>query len=56
VEAMLANGPLLTDPRNASAQIVRHLESIVADSGNATSLRIKTPSISIDLRKASVSA
>ena len=51
----MASGPLLTDPRNASAQIVRNLESIVSDSGNGTSLRIKTPSMSIDLRKAPVS-
>ena len=56
VEAMMASGPLLTDPRNASAQIVRNLESIVSDSGNGTSLRIKTPSMSIDLRKAPVSS
>ena len=55
VEAMLASGPILTDPRNRTAQILRNMESIVAESGNTTSLRIKTPSISIDLRKATVS-
>ena len=52
----MASGPLLTDPRNSSARVILNLESIVADSGNATSLRIKTPSMSIDLKKTSVSA
>jgi oxaloacetate decarboxylase alpha subunit len=56
VEAMMASGPLLTDPRNSSARIIHNLESIVADSGNATSLRIKTSSMSIDLKRTSVSA
>jgi hypothetical protein len=52
---MLASGPLITDPRNRLAHVLRHVEGIVADSGNATSLRIRMPSVSIDLSRSKVS-
>lgn len=51
VEAMMASGPLIVDPRNRSALILQNLEGIVSDASNTTSLRLRTPSISIDLHR-----
>ena len=51
VDAMLAAGPLRTDPRRVSSRIGRHLESILAETGRSTSLAVSSPEFSVRLRR-----
>ena len=53
VDAMLAAGPVPTDPRRASRAIVAHIESLLAETTSLTSLSVSTPEASVTLRRRS---
>jgi oxaloacetate decarboxylase alpha subunit len=51
VDAMLAAGPIRTDPRRSANEIVNHVADLVAEAGNLTSLSITEPDLRMTLRR-----
>lgn len=51
VDAMLANGPIKTDPRTSASRIVENLRDLIDESREATSLAISQPGLSVKLRR-----
>lgn len=51
VDAMLAKGPIRTDPRRSANDIVRHLEDLIAEKRNVHGLSVTTPQFSLSLSK-----
>ena len=51
VDAMLAKGPIRTDPRRSSNDVVRHVQDLIAEKRKVTSLSVTTPAFSLTLRK-----
>jgi oxaloacetate decarboxylase (Na+ extruding) subunit alpha len=52
VEAMLASGPIKTDPRTSASAIVENVRELVTEANDARSLAISQPGLSIKLRRA----
>ena len=51
VDAMLASGPIKTDPRTSASQIVENVRELVAEARGASSLSLSQPGLSIKLRR-----
>ncbi|MFF2846094.1 hypothetical protein ACFVT5_07165 [Streptomyces sp. NPDC058001] len=51
VDAMIAAGPIRTDPRTASSAIVSHIKDLVAESRSLTGVSVSTPEMSLTLRR-----
>jgi oxaloacetate decarboxylase alpha subunit len=51
VDAMLASGPIRTDPRTSASRIVENVRELVAEAQNARSLSLSQPGLSIKLRR-----
>lgn len=51
VDAMLAKGPIRTDPRRSANDIVRNLEDLISEKRNVTGLSVSTPEFSLNLSK-----
>ncbi len=51
VDAMLAKGPIRTDPRRSANEIVRNLEDLIGERRKVTSLAVTTPEFSLSLAK-----
>ncbi|MGH3951629.1 MAG: carboxyltransferase, partial [Pseudonocardiaceae bacterium] len=51
VDAMLAAGPIRTDPRRSANEIVRHVADLVRESHRATSVSVSGPGMTVALRK-----
>jgi oxaloacetate decarboxylase alpha subunit len=51
VDAMIAAGPIRTDPRTRADRIVSHIEDLVAESRTLTSLSVTTGDASVTLRR-----
>ncbi|MCW3019042.1 MAG: Pyruvate carboxylase [Solirubrobacterales bacterium] len=56
VDAMLAAGPIRTDPRTRASEIVEHVADLVAESGSLSHLSLSRPGLSIDLRRGAPTA
>jgi oxaloacetate decarboxylase alpha subunit len=52
VDAMLANGPIRTDPRTSASQIVENVRELVAEAGDVTRVAVSQPGMSIKLSRA----
>ena len=51
VDAMLAKGPIRTDPRRSANDVVRHLQDLVGEKRKVTSLAVTTPTFSLSLSR-----
>jgi oxaloacetate decarboxylase alpha subunit len=51
VDAMLANGPIRTDPRTSASQIVENLRDLIQEAGQVTSIAVSQPGMSIKLSR-----
>jgi oxaloacetate decarboxylase alpha subunit len=51
VDAMLASGPIRTDPRTAASEIVENFRDLVAEARDASALAVSQPGMSIRLRR-----
>ena len=51
VDAMLAKGPIRTDPRRSANDIVRNLEDLITEKRSVTALSVSTPEFSLSLGK-----
>ncbi|MGM0930449.1 MAG: carboxyltransferase [Actinomycetota bacterium] len=51
VDAMLAAGPIQTDPRYSANAILNHIQELVATRGSATSLSLTTPEMRVRLAR-----
>lgn len=51
VDAMLAKGPIRTDPRRSANHIVDAVTDLIADPGGSRSFSVTTPEFSLTLRK-----
>jgi oxaloacetate decarboxylase alpha subunit len=51
VDAMLAKGPIRTDPRVAASNIVEHVAELVSEAGSLRSISISRPDLSINVRR-----
>ena len=51
VDAMIAAGPIRTDPRTKSSNIVSHIKDLVAESRSLTAVSVSTPEMSLTLRR-----
>jgi oxaloacetate decarboxylase alpha subunit len=51
VDAMLASGPIRSDPRTSASQIVENVRELVAEANNARALSLSQPGLSIKLRR-----
>ena len=51
VDAMLAAGPIRTDPRRSANEIVAHVADLVAERRSLTSLAVRTPLFSLSLSR-----
>jgi oxaloacetate decarboxylase (Na+ extruding) subunit alpha len=51
VDAMLASGPIESDPRTSAAAIVENIRDLVHETSGATSVSISQPGLSIELRR-----
>jgi oxaloacetate decarboxylase alpha subunit len=51
VDAMLASGPIRTDPRTSASNIVQHVRELVSEARDASSLSLSQPGLSIKLRR-----
>jgi oxaloacetate decarboxylase alpha subunit len=51
VDAMLASGPIRTDPRTSASQIVENVRELVAEARQASSLSLSQPGLRISLRR-----
>ncbi len=51
VDAMLASGPIRTDPRTSASAIVQNIRDLVDEAQHATSLTISQPGMSLRMRR-----
>ncbi len=51
VDAMLANGPIRTDPRTSASQIVENVRDLIQEAGEVTSIAVSQPGMSIKLSR-----
>ncbi|MGQ0629490.1 MAG: carboxyltransferase [Sporichthyaceae bacterium] len=51
VDAMLAKGPIRTDPRRSANAVVRNLEDLIGEKRQVTRLSVSTPAFSLTLGK-----
>ena len=51
VDAMLAKGPIRTDPRRSANDIVRNLKDLIAEKRTVTGLSVSTPEFSLSLSR-----
>lgn len=51
VDAMIAAGPIRTDPRTRVDHILDHLEELVSESRSLSAVSINSPGMSVDLRR-----
>jgi oxaloacetate decarboxylase (Na+ extruding) subunit alpha len=51
VDAMLAAGPIPTDPRTSASKIVENIRELIDEAGDARSVRVSTPEMSIMLSR-----
>ncbi|KAE8765957.1 carboxyltransferase [Georgenia thermotolerans] len=51
VDAMLAKGPIRTDPRRSASNIVNAITDLIADPGGSTSFAVSTPEYSVKVSK-----
>ena len=52
VDAMLAKGPIRTDPRRSANEIVSFVQDLISEPGSAKSFSVSSPSVSVTLRRA----
>ena len=50
VDAMLASGPIRTDPRTAATNVVDHVRELVAEARDSRAVSVSYPGFSIELR------
>jgi len=48
---MLASGPIETDPRTSSSNIVAAVRELVAEDGDARSVSVSYPGFTLELRR-----
>lgn len=49
VDAMLAKGPIRTDPRRSANEVVRHITDLIAEKPRVTSMSVSTPAFALTL-------
>jgi len=52
VDAMLASGPIRTDPRTSASEIVENIRDLIAEAGQVSSISVSQPGMSIKLSRA----
>ena len=51
VDAMVANGPIRTDPRTSASEIVENIRDLIAEAGQVRSISVSQPGMSIKLSR-----